>query len=328
MMKESIVTAILLTSNVVLWISGLVVLAIGSHLMADNSAYFYSHVLLGHHPPHEYHPENTAWGNSVPLGTPTNYNSVSKPDIYSYNDDSSRRDKRELQHLPDLEQDNEGIIRTSQLWAGGSLTVVGGMVLLAGLSGCFAILHNDKHLIKITGSIMCAAALCELIVGSWCLLGHDLPAYDSQIHHNVTQRLKEMYGLSSQLQFTHVLDSLQQQLSCCGFWGRSDYIGSGWQRANSFLSIPYSCCILDNEVSLRVPLDTKGCTQGLPSAGFTKGCLVPLQGWMQWESTISGGVLISMALLKISLSLTSIVLSRKLPDPPTYPERTLATALF
>ncbi|CAL4192475.1 unnamed protein product, partial [Meganyctiphanes norvegica] len=83
--------------------------------------------------------------------------------------------------------------------------------------------------------MMCGIAMSEVIIGVWCLLGHDMPDYNPTLHRDLTSRLRHNYGHRDNQEFTLALDHVQQKLSCCGFWDNQDF-------RLAPPGLPWSCC--------------------------------------------------------------------------------------
>ncbi|KAH7934738.1 hypothetical protein HPB52_000028 [Rhipicephalus sanguineus] len=136
----------------------------------------------------------------------------------------------------------------SQLVVHVELTVMLGGTLLVLLSfcGCIGALRENTCLLNAYSSLITALLLLNLIVG---LLVFSLPSQlKRMVRNTLSTRLVLHYRDSPDLQ--HLIDSVQQDLRCCGLsqrsfrdWNSNMYFNcSRTNPSSERCSVPYSCC--------------------------------------------------------------------------------------
>ncbi|XP_042863289.1 uncharacterized protein LOC122247776 isoform X2 [Penaeus japonicus] len=309
-MRENIVKNILVTLNILMWISGWIVLALSVHMMVGNHARYYTAILLGSEPqllssgPHQTPSVlDPGWlDNSDPQIPAT-----SGSDSDSGGGGGGRANEVEVVENKASIEDLVLSDAAGTLKAEGTLLVAGAVVVVAGLLGCIASSQRDKTLLLAYGCLMIASGLLEAGVCIWCFLDSDassqledypLPfnasapspslgssgealevAYlptdeggDSAIE--AVLHLKAWYGQPAYEEYTRVVDHVQERLSCCGLTGPKDYLSSVWEdQANaSFDVVPRSCCLtILPEDAAAVSAGGAGAIQGSAAVAAPEG---------------------------------------------------------
>ncbi|XP_050023230.2 tetraspanin-33-like [Dermacentor andersoni] len=127
-----------------------------------------------------------------------------------------------------------------------TVMLVGTLLVLLSFCGCVGALRENTCLLNAYSSLITALLLLNLIVG---LLVFSLPAQLKRMLRNtLSTHLVMHYRDSPDLQ--HLIDSIQEDLQCCGLSQRSfrDWNGNMYfncSRTNPSserCSVPYSCC--------------------------------------------------------------------------------------
>ncbi|KAK5649779.1 hypothetical protein RI129_000808 [Pyrocoelia pectoralis] len=173
-----------------------------------------------------------------------------------------------------------------------------GLIIIGiGIIGCWASCLHSYFLLTVYFLLIMAMLIgeCAIYTISWVwphCIGLDLNGDE------LTKTLQSNYGVSGQEQFTAAIDLTQAAFKCCGVVSANEYDTSLWRLqdlAPNKLSIPFTCCILNNFGEPQSYLNPNPRNATLCQAleftrheGFRhkKGCIEALEQWYKQQYVI------------------------------------------
>ncbi|KAB0802806.1 hypothetical protein PPYR_04992 [Photinus pyralis] len=170
-----------------------------------------------------------------------------------------------------------------------------GLIIVGiGIIGCWASCLHSYFLLTVYFLVIMAMLIveCAVYTVSWVwphCIGLDLNKDE------LIKALQSNYGVPGQEQFTAAIDLTQAIFKCCGVVSANEYDTSLWRLQNlgpNKLSVPFTCCILNNVVEEQAYLNPNPnnatLCQALESTrheGFRykKGCIEPLEQWYKQQ---------------------------------------------
>ncbi|XP_066966577.1 CD151 antigen-like isoform X2 [Macrobrachium rosenbergii] len=349
-MQENMIKTILLATNLCLWASGWAVLAVGVHLMSGENGRHYAVMLLGktHQatdvPPPWSEPEGgrggggglTAGDNAASAEPPGDSKTPLRP-RNSSSADLSFEEMAEATEALDVKLE-------------ATLLVLGSVVVMAGLVGCIAASQNDRTLLLAYCLLLIAVGLGDGGAGIWCFcsasqnvnevsIPSGTPAVSSPSPlasgsvDDPLQRLHQWYGSADHTTYTEALNSVQEQLSCCGMTGPNDYVASYWHHVYSpgKTVLPPSCCFRNLSSSAATSSSASfpdvQC-EGTYTWPHLQGCLEIIPSMIASDYFKAGTILIVVSILQICGASATLILRKQIKTMTCGELPPLETVLF
>ncbi|XP_078039961.1 tetraspanin-3 isoform X1 [Augochlora pura] len=227
-----------------------------------------------------------------------------------------------------------------------TLLCLGFTVLIVGIFGCRAALHENQCILATYMSMLAALLVTELVFAA--VGGLMTFRILSGLEGRLISKLADEYGheQTSDIAFSNSLDFAQYKFNCCGIHGYGDYNGTAWWRdaqlSGNRRQVPLTCCVLKNtevkntgspmSVVSRVfhknktekpwlnpkPKDEVACQledkEGHEGYRHKEGCIDKVTGWLQYESFTLVFLGMAMAGIQTFGIITSAFLCRTIRD--------------
>lgn len=128
---------------------------------------------------------------------------------------------------------------------------IGVFIFVVGFFGCCGAIKESKVMLGLYIFMLLVVMGVEIAAGVLALVYKDkvekdlksklLTELQEDRYYNGTSKKYHPFGLT--------FNVIQQKFSCCGVIGPNDYDNSTFHKENPNLKIPYSCCVLNNNVT-------------------------------------------------------------------------------
>ncbi|XP_064118608.1 CD151 antigen-like isoform X2 [Macrobrachium nipponense] len=201
-----------------------------------------------------------------------------------------------------------------------TLLVLGSVVVMAGLVGCIAASQNDRTLLLAYCLLLIVVGLGDGGAGIWCFCSasHNLgevsipsgtplavssssPLSSASVDDPL-QRFHQWYGSADHITYTEALNSVQEQLACCGMTGPNDYVTSYWHHVYSpgKTVLPPSCCFRNLSSSAASSFADVQC-EGTYTWPHLQGCLEIMPSMIASDYFRAGTILIIVSVLQVTM---------------------------
>ncbi|XP_052819644.1 CD151 antigen-like [Mya arenaria] len=118
---------------------------------------------------------------------------------------------------------------------------VGAVVALVAMAGCVGALTFNRKLLIMYVILLTIIFLIEAACGVIGFLYYD--KVGAELGDELRKAMKTKYGEAEYNIITVAIDTMQQELSCCGFNNPGDWADSTFKTNNPGVDTPISCCV-------------------------------------------------------------------------------------
>ncbi len=124
--------------------------------------------------------------------------------------------------------------------ASGLVIGVGCLIFLTAFCGCCGAVKESSCLLKLYIIILILLVVLEIAGGILALVFRG--SINDFLSTELQKQVTKSYGVKNQTGVTDLMDLFQQEQKCCGVGNYTDYKGSEFQKNDTTVFVPQSCC--------------------------------------------------------------------------------------